>query len=81
MSQNLLDYRPFVNEAYDLHLTGALGTSKRIYLPYLFYALAPHQLRYSLWLIAPYIDDLNVFGNTPFEIGQMVRFALPIEIL
>jgi hypothetical protein len=79
MSQNLLDYRPFVNEAYVLHLTGALGTSTRIYLPYLFYALAPHQLRYSLWLIAPYIDDFAVLKDLAFFLPVSPRILLLIK--
>ena len=81
MRENLLYHLLLVDEADDAHLTGALRAGQRIDLPCLLDALTPHQLRYSLWLIIPDIDDLNVFENTPFEIGQMMRFAIPIEIL
>ena len=50
MSQNLevshtrlsLDYRPFVNEADELHLSSAFEASKGINLPDLLNTLTPH---------------------------------------
>lgn len=71
MNEYLLDYRPFVNEAYDLHLPGTLGAGERVNLPNFLYSFAPYQLRYLLGLIIPDLNYFALFQRLKISTGKI----------
>ena len=68
MDQNLPDYRLFIDEADNLHLSAVLRTGQWIDLPYLFDAFTPYQLRYSRGFIGPDIYNAVSAGNYTFAL-------------
>ncbi len=63
-----------------VHLGQVSGSTSQIsadFAPFL--CIAPHQLRYSLWLIAPYIDNFAVLKDLAFFLLVSLFLLLPVS--